>query len=251
MVALVDWLGYRGHCHQMAAPSRRAADSGYTVGRHHRQHCSPTISTMYGLGIFAGRQAAGHGRSRSNGAPADVATCIQIDQLKGHGGEVAVFSADGQMLASGSKDKKAMLWNIQPHRALTMMSNVTSRPVFSPDSRLVAASVGQNKVVAWDVATFEEKALFAGAFDAVAFSPDNRSIMTRGTNYFLRTYDVATQAVRQTISHGPSAMTNSHAALSPDGAILATGWPDGTLTFCDAKTGASIAPVSRAYSNVF
>jgi WD40 repeat protein len=162
-----------------------------------------------------------------------------------------VFSADGQMLASGSKDKKGMIWNIQPHRALTMMSNVTSRPVFSADSRLVAASVGQNKVVAWDVATFEEKALFAGAFDAVAFSPDGRSIMTRSTNYFLRTYDVATQAVRQTISSGPSAMTNSQAALSPDGTILATGWPDGTLTFCDAKTGAAIAPVSHAYSNVF
>jgi WD40 repeat protein len=46
-------------------------------------------------------------------------------------------------------------------------------------------------------------------------------------------------------------MTNSHAALSPDGAILATGWPDGTLTFCAAKTGAAITPVSHAYSNVF
>jgi len=47
------------------------------------------------------------------------------------------------------------------------------------------------------------------------------------------------------------AETNSLAALSPDGAILATGWRDGTLTFCDARTGAAIAPASQAYSNSF
>jgi hypothetical protein len=47
------------------------------------------------------------------------------------------------------------------------------------------------------------------------------------------------------------AETNSHAALSPDGAILATGWPDGALTFSDARTGAAIAPGSHVYSSVF
>jgi WD40 repeat protein len=57
--------------------------------------------------------------------------------------------------------------------------------------------------------------------------------------------------VRQTISRGPAAETNSYGVLSPDRQILATGWPDGTLTFSDANTGAAIAPASHAYSSSF
>ena len=135
----------------------------------------------------------------------DVATRQQTEQLQGHGSEVmsVAFSADGQTLASGSKDKKAMLWSVHPNRAVTTVSNVISRPIFSPDGRLVAAGIGRNKVAAWDVATLQEKAVFAGAHDAVAFSADGSALVTRGTNYFLRTFDVATQAVRETIPGRP------------------------------------------------
>ena len=77
-------------------------------------------------------------------------------------------------------------------------------------------------------------------------------LMTRGTNYFLKTFDVATQAVRETILRGPLEETDSYAALSPDGQTLAVGLADGTLTFSDAKTGAVIATVPNAYaSNIF
>jgi WD40 repeat protein len=184
----------------------------------------------------------------------DVATRQQSEQLGGHGSEVMSvdFSSDGQTLASGSKDKTAMLWNIHPNRAVTTVSNVISRPIFSPDSRLVAAGIGRNQVAAWDVATLGVKAVFADACDAVAFSPDSRTVMTRGTNYFLRTFDVATQAVRRTISSGPVVETYSHAALSPDGQMLATGLANGTITFCDAKTGVVLASTPHAYaSNIF
>ena len=128
----------------------------------------------------------------------DVATRQQTEQLQGHGGEVmsVAFSADGQTLASGSKDKTAMLWSVHPNRAVTTVSNVISRPIFSPDGRLVAAGIGRNKVAVWDVATLQVKAVFAGAHDAVAFSADGSALVTRGTNYFLRTFDVATQTVR-------------------------------------------------------
>jgi WD40 repeat protein len=107
-------------------------------------------------------------------------------------------------------------------------------------------------VAAWDVATLQVQAVFADADDAVAFSPDGRTVMTRGTNYFLKTFDVATQSVRGTILHGPLEETGSYATLSPDGQTLAVGLADGTLTFSEAKTGAVIATVPNAYgSNIF
>src|SRR6185436_627415 len=104
----------------------------------------------------------------------NVATRQQTEQLQGHGGEVmsVAFSADGQTLASGSKDKKAMLWSLHPNRAALMITNVISRAIFSPDSRFIAAGIGRNKVGIWDVATLQVKAVFDDAHDAVAFSAD-------------------------------------------------------------------------------
>ena len=63
-----------------------------------------------------------------------------------------VFSRDGQTLASGSKDKTAMLWGLHPNRAANTVSNITSRPIFSANGQLFAAGIGQNKVAAWDAA---------------------------------------------------------------------------------------------------
>jgi eukaryotic-like serine/threonine-protein kinase len=183
----------------------------------------------------------------------DVATCQQTEQLRGHGSEVmsVAFSADGQTLASGSKDKKAMLWSVHPQRTPLMVSNVFSRAIFSPDGRLVAAGIGGNKVALWDVAALQVQAVFPGAHDAVGFSADSSALITQGKDYFLRTDDVATQTVRDTIPGRPAGETFFYDALSPDGKILATGLSNGTLKFSDAKTGAVIATKEHAYSSSF
>jgi len=179
----------------------------------------------------------------------DVATRQQIRQLQGHGSEVVsvAFSTDGQTLASGSRDKTAMLWSVHPNLGVPMITNAFSRPIFSPDGYLVVAASGQNKLAAWDVATCQLQATVADAYDAVAFSPDGSGLLTRGTNYFLRTFDVAARSAREPIPGRPSGETETSAALSPDGQILATGSTNGTLTFSDAKTGAVMATNVHAY----
>jgi WD40 repeat protein len=183
----------------------------------------------------------------------DVATCHQTEALQGHGGEVmsVAFAADGQTLASGSRDKKAMLWSVHPSRAVTTVSNTISRAIFSPDSHLVAAGIGGNKVEIWDVSTLEEKAVFTDAHDALAFTPDGSGLITQGTNYFLRTFNVATQTVRETIPGRPAGDTFFYDVLSPDEQILATGLTNGTLKFSDAKTGAVRATREHAYAQSF
>jgi eukaryotic-like serine/threonine-protein kinase len=188
----------------------------------------------------------------------DVPTRQQTEQLQGHGGEVmsVAFSTDGQALASGSKDKKAMLWSVHPNRAATTVSNVISGDfvpgfpgaIFSPDGRLLAGGIDQCAVVLWDVATLRLKGVFAGACDAVAFSSDGTALVTRGTNYFLRTFDVATQTPRETI---PGRPVEGYAALSPDGQILAVGSSHGTITFFDAKTGVRMATNAHAFASDF
>jgi WD40 repeat protein len=94
--------------------------------------------------------------------------------------------------------------------------------------------------------------VFDGAQAPVVFSTNGTALVTRGTNYFLRTFDVATKAVLHNLSRGPVEETDSHLALSPDGQILAAGLTNGTITFSDAKTGAVMATIAHAYArNVF
>jgi WD40 repeat protein len=103
-------------------------------------------------------------------------------------------------------------------------------------------------VAAWDVATLQVNAVFTDAREALAFSANGSALVTRGTNYFLKTFDVATQTARELISRGPVVETDEMAVLSPNGQLLATGSDNGTLTFSDAKTGDVMATVPHVYA---
>jgi WD40 repeat protein len=96
------------------------------------------------------------------------------------------------------------------------------------------------------------RAVFHGAYDAMAISPDGSSIVTRGPNYFLKTFDVATRTPLKTIVWEQVERSQSVAVLSPNGQVLVTGSVDGSITFYDAKTGAAIETLAHPYAtNVF
>ncbi len=182
----------------------------------------------------------------------DVATLQQAELFLGHSGEVksVAFSADGHMLASGSDDKTAMLWSTQPNRTETTVSNVVSRPIFSVDGQFIAAGIGQDTVALWDAATLRVRKVFPGAREAIAFSSGG-TLVTRGANYSLRVFDVARQAILETIPRGFSDNADSYAALSPDGEILATCSTDGRISFSNARTGGAVANVASGYGSLF
>jgi WD40 repeat protein len=179
----------------------------------------------------------------------DVTTLQQIQQLRGHGSEVISvnFSGDGKTIASGSKDKTARLWSVGSSREVTTVTNVITRHIFSPDGRFVAAGVRQGGVAVWEASTLQLRAVLADAYGPVAFSPDSSALTTAGTNYFLRTFDLATQSILQTIPGSVLAGADS-LAVSPDGRILAAGFGNGSLGFFKAKTGEVIATETQAFS---
>jgi WD40 repeat protein len=178
----------------------------------------------------------------------DIAAAQEAERFRGHRSEVVSvdFSGDGQVVASGGKDNLAMLWNLHAVRAPASIRNVISRPVFSPDGRRIAAGIRTGGVAVWNVATLELESVFPGVRDPVAFADTGRALITRGTNDFLKTFDLITGEVRETIA-GPVAEEKDEIALSPDGKILAVGLTDGTLNFFDAKTGALLASLPQAF----
>jgi WD40 repeat protein len=155
-------------------------------------------------------------------------------------------------LISGSKDRKAMLWDLHPSHTISTVSNLTSRPIFSTDGKLIAAGVSGGGVQVWNTASLEEKWFVPGAYDAVAFSTNATSLLIRDTNNTLLTIDLATRTSSAPISLGPLDQTGSYTALSPDGRMLAIGFCNGTLTFFEAKTGRVLTNIPNAYgSNIF
>jgi WD40 repeat protein/serine/threonine protein kinase len=185
----------------------------------------------------------------------DVATCQVIDKFRGHGSEVVsiAVSPDSQTLASGSKDETAMLWSLHPDRPLTTLSNIIAdMPIFSPDGRLIAAGIGNNQVATFEVTNLQVRALFNGAEAPVGFLDNGHTLVTRGTNFFLKTFDVASGAVIAPTLPQPVIKSDSYVARSPDGHLLVEGLANGTIVFHDARSGAMLSPQTHAYaSNVF
>lgn len=86
----------------------------------------------------------------------DVASGRLLRKLDKHDAPInaLAFSANGQLLASGSDDRTAIIWDVRTGKSKHTLKghDQTVRTVaFSPDGRLLASGSGNASVVLWDV----------------------------------------------------------------------------------------------------
>jgi WD40 repeat protein len=183
-------------------------------------------------------------------------------------------SPDGHLLATGSADHTARLWDItdfyRPRQVATITHTGGVRSVaFSPDGHLLATGSADHTARLWDI-TNPNQPRPAGIITAhtaevytVAFSPDGHLLATGSADHTARLWDITNPNQPR-----PAGIITAHTAevytvaFSPDGRLLATGSADHTARLWDitnpnqprevatmdtssAVTGVAISPNGR------
>ncbi len=198
-----------------------------------------------------GRMLATAGDDRTIGLW-DVATQRELRRFKGHTGGVRVvaFSSDGDWLASvadaWSGDGAMRFWNTRVAARTNVVLRPHSLPVFTPDHQTVATGNADGRVDLWNLDTGKVEQTLPIDPNPLRFSDDGNVLTLAAVSTPLPLYpnrlagltfwDRGSQTSRR-LPFSPSNVVVSAARLSPDGAILATGDPQGQVILWDAKTG--------------
>jgi WD40 repeat protein len=159
----------------------------------------------------------------------------QLGNLTGHKGLVnsVAFSADGEILASGSDDKKIWLWsmtNNQQLRVLTGHSGYIESVAFSPGGQLLASGSWDLTVKLWDVITGQELRSLTGHtgwIQTVAFSPSGERLASGANSDPVLLWGLAYSSSSPLV---PVESSDSPAVNTPTSSVKASSLPTSSAT---------------------
>jgi WD40 repeat protein len=178
--------------------------------------------------------------------------------LTGHTGGIfhVVYSPDGKMLATSSKDSTARLWDAATAKLLFTLTHERIQKdkdvdvfssAFSPDSKYLATACENHVIKLWDTTTGKEVRQFRGHGNdvyCVCFSPDGTRLASGAHDQTARLWDVKTGALLHTLDGHSGRVLG--VAFTPDGSRVvsacgtgqnANDGSGGEVCIWDAQTG--------------
>jgi WD40 repeat protein len=164
-------------------------------------------------------------------------------ELTGHAGDLwaIAWSPRGDLIAAASSDKSVVLWNTEGEVVRSLPTGRTAALAFVPGGRQLAIAVVGGPVTVWDVDSGEKGA--SHSIEGIktrelVVSPDGKAALAVASET-MKLWSL--EADKELASFDSDLRSFEHTAMSPDGAIVATGLFFGGAALWDAATGELLA----------
>jgi len=197
------------------------------------------VSNRLGKGSTSSLNSAGTGRV--------------IARLPEGGIRSFAFSPDGRLLASGSRDSTARIWNARTGKLVHVLQHhgYVLGENFSPDGRSLVTSSQDGAGYVWDVASGQRELLLVdagGGVEAAAFSPDGSELATASADRLARIYYSQNGRLLAPLAGHGGLVTSI--GFDPTGRKIVTGSTDGTARLWDALPPGTLRTIDTRNSPV-
>ena len=149
------------------------------------------------------------------------------------------FTSNGNILAIGSWDGNAYLWNYKKKKIKTLIGHTSyvNKIKFSPNDKILATTSHDNTIRLWDVETGETISILIGHTEnvnSIVFSKDGDTLVSGSDDKTIRVWDVL-NGMQESVLRGHEEKIKD-ITLSINGKILVSSSSDETIRLWDIES---------------